>query len=127
MVRSANDKSRVSPLAYYYLGHFYEQLGDTAEAAEYRQLATQMSPDYCFPFQWEAIPVLRRAMELNPKDARAPYYLGNLSFDWQPEEAVKLWKNPPCLTRRSPSSIAISPWPTRTRERKAAPFAASTR
>ncbi len=27
-----------------------------------------------------------------PDDARAPYYLGNLLFDWQPEEAIKMWE-----------------------------------
>ena len=51
-----------------------------------------MPPEYVFPFQWEAIDVLRHAMKSNPNDARAPYYLGNLLFDWQPEEAVKLWE-----------------------------------
>jgi tetratricopeptide (TPR) repeat protein len=49
-------------------------------------------PDYVFPFQNEAIDVLRAAMKANPHDARAPYYLGNLLYDWQPEEATKLWE-----------------------------------
>jgi hypothetical protein len=31
-------------------------------------------------------------MKSNPRDARAPYYLGNLLYDWQPEEAVRLWE-----------------------------------
>ncbi|MBP8302943.1 MAG: DUF5107 domain-containing protein [Phycisphaerae bacterium] len=92
MIEAAPDKSRVSPLAYYYLGHFAEQLGDSDGAGRYRRLATQMSPDYVFPFQWEAIPVLRRAMEADPEDARAPYYLGNLLYDWQPDEAVRQWE-----------------------------------
>ena len=51
-----------------------------------------MPPDFVFPYQYEAIAVLRRAMQVNPNDARAPYYLGNLLFDWQPEEAIKLWE-----------------------------------
>lgn len=89
---AAKDETRVPPLAYYYLGHFAERIGQAKRAASFRQRARQMSPEYCFPFQWEAIHVLRRAMELEPKDARAPYYLGNLLFDWQPEEAVKLWQ-----------------------------------
>ena len=97
LVDATTDKSRISPLAYYYLGDFAERLGDTDKAAEYRRLATEMSPDYVFPFQWEAIQVLRRAIELNPRDARAPYYLGNLLYDWQPEEAVKLWEQSAAL------------------------------
>ena len=36
--------------------------------------------------------MLRAAMKANPRDARAPYYLGNLLYDWQPEEAAKLWE-----------------------------------
>ncbi len=92
MVAAAKDESRVSPLAYYYLGYFAERMGNPQQAAEYRELAAQMPPDYAFPFQWEVIPVLRRALEANPRDARAPYYLGNLLFDSQPEEAVRLWE-----------------------------------
>ena len=92
MVDAAKDKSRVSPLAYYCLSQFAERMGDPKQAAEYRELAAQMPPDYVFPFQWEVIPVLRRALELNPRDARASYYLGNLLFDSQPEEALSLWE-----------------------------------
>jgi hypothetical protein len=45
-----------------------------------------------FPFQWEMAPVLRRAMAADPHDARAPYYLGDLLFDAQPEQGLKLWE-----------------------------------
>jgi tetratricopeptide (TPR) repeat protein len=102
MADATRDKFQVSPLAYYYLGQFAEQFGDPKKAAEYRRLATRMSPEYCFPFQWEAIHVLCRAMELDPQDARAPYYLGNLLFDWQPEEAMKLWAQSAALDPRQP-------------------------
>jgi len=50
----------------------------------------------------EAILVLRRAMELNPKDANAPYYLGNLLYDWQPEEATKLWEQSAAINPTNP-------------------------
>lgn len=89
---SITDKTRVPPLAYYYLGQFAEQLGRPDTAANYRQLAAKASPEYCFPFQCEAIQTLRCAMQADPNDARAPYYLGNLLFDWQPGEAAKLWE-----------------------------------
>jgi len=92
MADAAPDPSKVSPLAYYYVAYFSEELGQEDKASEYRQLAARISPDYVFPFQAEAEPVLRQAMEKNPKDSRAPYYLGNLLFDWRPEEAVRLWK-----------------------------------
>ncbi len=91
-VAAAPDKSKISPLVYYYLGYFAEKLGQGQKAAEYYQLAQKMPPDYVFPFQYEVIDVLVQAMKANPRDARAPYYLGNLLFDWQPDEAVRLWE-----------------------------------
>ncbi len=89
---TAPDKSKVHPMAYYYLGYFAEKLGQAARASEYYRLATTMPSDYVFPFQSEAIDVLRAAMKSNPRDARATYYLGNLLYDWQPEEAARLWE-----------------------------------
>ncbi len=92
MVDAAPDKARISPLVFYYLGYFSNRLGQQDKASEQYRLAVSMPPDYVFPFQYEVIDVLNEAMKANPRDARAPYYLGNLLFDWQPEEAVKLWE-----------------------------------
>ncbi len=95
MIAAAPDPSRVNAMVYYYLGFFAEKLGQAGKASEYRKLAAKMPADYVFPFQYEAIDVLQRAMEANPRnlrDARAPYYLGNLLYDWQPERAAELWK-----------------------------------
>lgn len=97
MIGSSMDKGEQQPLAYYFLGDFAEKLSDTAKAAEYRRAAAQASPEYVFPFQAELIPVLRRAIAVNPQDARAPYYLGNLLFDGQPAEATALWEKSAAL------------------------------
>ena len=40
----------------------------------------------------EMIAVLEDAMQANPNDSHAPYYLGNLLFDWQPQRAHALWE-----------------------------------
>jgi tetratricopeptide (TPR) repeat protein len=90
--QAAPDKSRIHPMTYYYLGYFADKLGQTENAKEYYQQAMSMPPDYVFPFQTEAIDVLRRAIAANPRDPRAPYYLGNLLYDWQPEEATRMWE-----------------------------------
>jgi tetratricopeptide (TPR) repeat protein len=92
MIAAAPDKSRINPMMYYYLGYFAQKLGQAPKASEYYALATKMPPDYVFPFQYEMIEVFRQAMEGNPRDARAPYYLGNLLFDWQPDEAARMWE-----------------------------------
>ena len=97
LVPEASDSSRLSPLVLYDLGFFSDKLGAEQHATEYRRLARKISPDYVFPFQAEAIAVLRSAMTADPGDPRAPYYLGNLLFDWQPEEAVKLWEQSAAL------------------------------
>ena len=31
-------------------------------------------------------------MRVDPSDSRAPYYLGNLLYDWQPQQAQALWE-----------------------------------
>ncbi len=82
----------VSPIVQYYLGYFAGKLGQAAKAKDYYASAVRMSPEYVFPFQYEAIDVLKQAIAANPRDARATYYLGNLLYDWQPEEALRYWQ-----------------------------------
>ncbi len=84
--------TQVHPLIYYYLGYFWEKKDDKEKAREYYRLGNKMSTDYCFPFQLESIQVLRSAIKNNPKDAHAPYYLGNFLYDIQPENAIKEWE-----------------------------------
>jgi tetratricopeptide (TPR) repeat protein len=92
MTAAAPDKTRIHPMAYYYLGFFEGKLGQPQNASAYFKQAQSMPPDYVFPFQNEAIDVLRAAIQADSKDARAPYYLGNLLYDQVPEEATKLWE-----------------------------------
>lgn len=101
-ITASPNKEKTSPLVYYYMGHFSEKLGDASKATEYRKQATLQPTDYVFPFQSELIAVLRRAIEANPLDARAPYYLGNLLFDWQPDEAIALWEKSGALDPKFP-------------------------
>ena len=92
MLAVVPDKSKIHPMAYYYLGYFAGKMGQAKKECDYDALAMAMPPDYVFPFQNEAIDVLRAAMKANQSDASAPYYLGNLLYDWQPEEALKMWQ-----------------------------------
>jgi tetratricopeptide (TPR) repeat protein len=87
-----NGPAAASPIIHYYLGDFAAKLGQADQAGKHRRTAAALSPAYVFPFQAELIPVMRRAIAANPTDARAPYYLGNLLYDWQPAEALALWE-----------------------------------
>ncbi len=92
LVYQIGDSTRVHPMVWYYLAHYSARLGKHDEVSYYRRLASQAPADFCFPFRLESIGVLRRAAEANPEDARAPYYLGNLLYDLQPQEAVRAWE-----------------------------------
>ena len=87
-----NDSQDAYPMVYYYLGYYWLMSGDESRALEYFQRASLQSPDYCFPFRLESIEVLTKAYEINPSDPKAPYYLGNLLFDLQPENALAAWE-----------------------------------
>lgn len=102
LITETKDKTSISPLVYYYLGYFAEKLGDTPKALEYRKQASLQAFDYVFPFQQEVIAVLRSAIKAEPNDARAYYYLGNLLYDWQPEEAIALWEKSSVLDPSAP-------------------------
>lgn len=87
-----NDKGSDNPMVYYYLGFYNYQKEEESKAMEYFNYARKQSPDYVFPFRLESIEVLELAMKVNPDDPRAPYYLGNLLFEKQPERAITNWE-----------------------------------
>ncbi len=83
---------RVDPMVHYTLAFYLDRAGDRQGARQHHDLAAQTPPDHCFPRRLESIEVLRSAMAHNPVDARAPYYLGNLLYDLQPQEAIAAWE-----------------------------------
>jgi len=85
-------RSNNFPMLYYYLGYYWSQKGDEIKALDYYKSASQQPYLYCFPFRAESIDVLRHAMKMNSNDARAPYYLGNMLFEIQPENAIIEWE-----------------------------------
>ena len=86
------EKGSTFPMVYYYMGYFWSKKGQIDRSKEYYSIASKMPHTYCFPFRAESIDVLRHASELNPTDARAPYYLGNLLYEHQPENAIVEWE-----------------------------------
>lgn len=81
------------PMTDYYISWCYRQLNDHQQALAYARQAASLPADHCFPNRLEDIPVLQSAMELDPQDAKAGYYLGNLWYDKrQYAEAIHCWE-----------------------------------
>lgn len=88
------------PMLHYTLAWVLRQAGDNAWAGELERAAAT-PPDHCFPSRIEEIEILGWAMEANPLDARAPYYLGNLLYDRRRyREALSAWRR---ATRLDPT------------------------
>jgi len=103
MDRNAADGS--VPTLLYALGHLCLKRGDTAAAKQAYSEASVAPPDYCFPNRLEEFVVLREAVSVNPEDARAAYYLGNLLYDRRRHrEAIALWEQ---AARRDPSFSTV--------------------
>ena len=69
----AIEEGAVTPMTYYYLFAFCGEADALAKAE-------QADSSYCFPNRPEDVIALEAAKELNPKGARAPYYLGCLYY-----------------------------------------------
>ncbi len=81
------------PMVHYTLGWLEGRNGAPAAARKRFQHAAALAPDYCFPARVEDIAILEAAMRANARDARAPYYLGNLLYDRRRhKEAIRLWE-----------------------------------
>lgn len=82
-----------NPLLHYYAGRFHYELGKKEEAGNSFKLAAKAPSYLCFPNRLEEIKLFKLAMELNPRDAKAPYYLGNLFYDKrQYDDAIAFWE-----------------------------------
>jgi len=82
----------VNPLPVYLYAYVLDRSGRKDGAMDMLRGASALPPDRVFPFELEFIDILEWAMTENPADARAPYYLGNLLFDLQPERAIACWE-----------------------------------
>jgi tetratricopeptide (TPR) repeat protein len=87
------ENKRISyPMLYYFLGYYWSKEGDKDKAFSYCQLASKMPHNYCFPYRAEEILALQNSMQLIPADPKAPYYLGNLLYELQPDKAIMEWE-----------------------------------
>ena len=81
------------PMLWYSLSWLALSLGDEGNARTYAREAQAASPDYCFPARIEEMIVLESAIQLDPSQARAHYYLGNLFYDKRRyEDGLRCWR-----------------------------------
>ncbi|MFD2164393.1 DUF5107 domain-containing protein [Paradesertivirga mongoliensis] len=93
-----------SPLVDYHLAFYYHQVNDLRSAVHLTK-AAEASSYLCFPNRVEDIFVLEFAIEQNPLDSKAPYYLGNLWYDKrQYPDAISNWE---LAVRRNPEFPAV--------------------
>ncbi|MBO4944749.1 MAG: DUF5107 domain-containing protein, partial [Muribaculaceae bacterium] len=101
----AINKGAVTPMTWYYLGNARMMAGDAKGAEEAFARAAKGEPDMVFPNRLEAIVALRAALDVNPSDARACHYLGNLFYDKrQYDLALEYWESAARLDPKFPTT-----------------------
>lgn len=77
----AIEQRATTPMTYYYLGWCLLQASDKKNAGKAFDTGSADCPDFVFPNRLEAVLALHAALEINPDDACANHYLGNLFYD----------------------------------------------
>jgi tetratricopeptide (TPR) repeat protein len=81
------------PMLGYFMGHYAALQGELKAAAGHFKAAAAQAPDRCFPNSLDSVLALETALRLDPLDARAAFYLGNLWYDKrQVAQATALWE-----------------------------------
>lgn len=94
--------SRVDyPTVKMYLGYWNKQ-EDIVK--KYYEEALSLPVGYCAPFRLETIDVLAKAKEICPESSKPYYYLGNLLYNIQPDNAMAEWEK--CLEMNPKDDLA---------------------
>jgi tetratricopeptide (TPR) repeat protein len=122
-VNSAKAKDGSAAMLLYALARVYVLLGRVREGSETYRLAAASDAARVFPSRLEEIILLEAAMNQNPTDARAPYYLGNLLYDKRRhKDAISLWERATELDPQFPTAwrnLGFAYYNTRGDEKKA--------
>lgn len=82
-----------NPMVYYALSYYYSKLSKDSEALGALRKAEACKPDGIFPNKLEEVAFLRYAVDLDPKSAKAWYYLGDFWYNARYySDAVKCWE-----------------------------------
>ena len=87
------NQDEIYPMALYFMGTFAALNGEIEKANEHFAKAETMKPDYCFPNRLEEVLALQCSISMQPKAAKAYYYLGNFWYgSRQYEDAIHCWE-----------------------------------
>jgi tetratricopeptide (TPR) repeat protein len=90
------------PEVAYYRGYCREKRGESGRSDF--EVASRLPTTYVFPQRAQSLPVLRRALEVNPDDATAHFLLGSLFLSGgMAERAIQEWE----AARRLPQRIPV--------------------
>ena len=82
-----------APLLHYYRGYFHLMAGRLPQARKQFVMASEASPDYCFPSRLADQRILLSVIRLNSRDGLAHYLLGNWLYDRRRRtEAIHHWE-----------------------------------
>ncbi|HVU56257.1 MAG TPA: DUF5107 domain-containing protein [Puia sp.] len=99
-------RSTPSTLIEYYKAWLAYQDGRIEEAKNLYKFAAAANPVGVFPNKIEEVLILQKAIELNPSDAKARYYLGNFWYDKrQYPEAIACWEEAVRLDATFPTTF----------------------
>jgi tetratricopeptide (TPR) repeat protein len=84
---------KIHPLLHYYLGYYYEKIGEDEKALHHYKLGGEMKPSAVFPHRAESEMILKKVQQLIPRQGKPLYYLGNLlcARD-RVSEAIQVWE-----------------------------------
>jgi tetratricopeptide (TPR) repeat protein len=92
-LESQGESESVSPILLFTLGYYQEKLGSLGAARKSIERGTTLDHSCVFPHRVESEKVLRRVLELIPRNGKTAYYLGNLlCAKDRRQEALELWE-----------------------------------
>lgn len=88
-----SESKEAYPMVYYFMAFTFDNLGEEAQKIRFLEKAQQANPEYVFPNRLDEVVVLTWAVEQNPLDANAYYFLGNFWYaNRQYPEAIACWE-----------------------------------
>ena len=91
-VLTASEAAKEYPTVEYWLGYLSDAAGNADEAREWFKKAESGDIAYVFPFRLETIKAFNKALEYLPMSFNTWYYLGNIYYHKQPEQARACWE-----------------------------------